>query len=304
MSPSKIEWTDETWSPVTGCTRVSAGCDHCFARRMAKRLAGRFGYPKDEPFAVTLHPSKLDAPLRWRKPRRVFVVSMGDLFHPDVPSIFLCEVFAVMAASPTHTFQILTKRPERMRDWLTRGPDPMWPFPNVWLGVSVEDQDAAEERIPLLLDTPAAVRFVSCEPLLGPVDLDQWTVRDLSECCTEHMPWLRQPDDPGDGPPSGGLDWVIAGGESGPRARPAHPDWFRGLRDQCQAAGVAFHFKQHGASEFIPAGHWRADWADRSARDAANWHRWPDGSWTNLHFADKQTAGRRLDGRTWDEVPS
>ena len=249
--PSKIEWTDETWNPVTGCTKVSAGCKHCYAERMAKRLEGRFGYPKKNPFEVTLHPDRLDEPLRWRKPRRVFVASMSDLFHAEIPDDFLDRVFDVMdppdgdPPSP-HVFMLLTKRPDRMRDyaWST------WakcPPKNVWLGVSVEDQASADERIPMLLETPAAARFVSCEPLLGPVDLrnlPSGTVYNtrcmdaLTAGSGSSTPWH--------------LDWIIAGGESGPGARPAHPDWFRSVRDQCAAAGVAFFMKQMGKKVPIP----------------------------------------------------
>ena len=210
---TKIEWTDESWNPVTGCTKVSAGCQNCYAERMAKRLRGRFGYPDDDPFRVTLHPDRLEQPLRWRKPRRVFVCSMGDLFHEDVPDEFIDQVFAVMALAKEHTFQVLTKRPERMKSylsdratyqrvrketeegdvcglyldslcgwefrqaqnqWWTNLPPDRWPLPNVWLGTSVEDQATADERIPQLLECPAAVRFVSCEPLLSSVDLTRW----------------------------------------------------------------------------------------------------------------------------------
>jgi len=275
MAKTNIEWTEETWNPVTGCTPVSAGCEHCYARRMATRLAGRCGYPKDEPFAITLHPDRLTQPLRWRKPRTVFVCSMGDLFHERVPSEFIDQVFAVMAACPQHTFQVLTKRPERMRDLLVhedvlcdisraasnmaqhelisedrydaidealRGDSSIWPPPNVWLGVSVEDQQTADERIPLLLQCPAALRFVSCEPLLGPVRLQ----RQLGfEYRHRHKDGSWFKPIPGSYPVRL-LDWLIVGGETGPGARPMHPQWARSIRDQCQAAGVPFFFKQWG----------------------------------------------------------
>jgi protein gp37 len=221
--------------------------------------------------------------LRWRKPRKVFVNSMSDLFHADVPDEFIARVWAVMSNAPRHTFQILTKRHGRMRsllssarfldlfdiewcalpDWNDRLPDPDrtpishlndGPLPNVWLGVSVEDQQRADLRIPALLDTPAAVRFLSCEPLLGPVDLSPWL--DIEVDC----------GDPSDGCPRPALGWVIVGGESGRGARPMHPGWARSLRDQCIAAGVPFHFKQ---------------WGGRTPK----------------------AAGRMLDGRTWDEYP-
>ena len=202
-----IEWTDETWNPISGCSRVSPGCEHCYAERMDHRLRGVAGEewrPWTAPNAaynVRLYPERLEAPLRWRKPRRVFVNSMSDLFHEEVPDEYIDRVFAVMALCPEHVFQVLTKRPERMRDYLSESPRvptsteyrvdeamdgicgergwhspglQAWPLPNVWLGVSVEDQRRADERIPLLLETPAAVHFLSCEPLLGPIDLSKW----------------------------------------------------------------------------------------------------------------------------------
>lgn len=245
-----IGWCDTTWNPVTGCTPVSLACDHCYAKRMAHRLAGRYGYPADEPFRVTLHPDRLYEPLRWRKPRRVFVCSMGDLFHEDVPVEFIAHVFGIMALTcpdswilgggrpipigEHHTFQILTKRPDRMRDILTSdgfpefigslcGVEPLMPMPHVWLGTTVENQYWADERIPILRETPAAVRFVSVEPILGPVYLDS------------HQG--------GTGHEAADLDWCICGGESGPGARPADPAWFRSLRDQCAVAEVPFFLK-------------------------------------------------------------
>ncbi len=228
---SKIEWTDKTWNPVTGCTPISGGCAHCYAKRMAQRLKGRCGYPAEDPFAVTLHEDRLDQPARWVKPRQVFVCSMGDLFHADVPDEFIDRVFSVICeCRGRHTFQILTKRPVRMLNWFDRARrvNPGWFSPHTgaldlwetWLGVSVEDQAAAKERIPLLLETPAAVRFVSCEPLLGWLDLVQW----LPE-----------------------LDWVIVGGENGPGARPMELEWARAIRDQCRDFGVPFFFKQAGS---------------------------------------------------------
>ena len=191
---SRIEWTDATWSPVTGCTPISEGCENCYARRMAKRLRGRCGYPTDEPFKVTLHPERLEEPLKWKKPRRVFVCSMGDLFHEDVPDEFIYEIWDVMVQSKQHTFLVLTKRPDRMKSFiekvmcnrmdyaLTFGGTPegkkarKWaqkPVQNVWLGVTAENQEQADKRIPILLQIPATVRFVSVEPMLGPIRLQR-----------------------------------------------------------------------------------------------------------------------------------
>jgi protein gp37 len=239
---TRIEWTSATWNPTTGCDRVSSGCDHCYALTLAKRLkaAGNRRYQVDgDPrrsgpgFGLTLHWDKIEQPLKWRDPRFVFVDSMSDLFHAKVPIEFIERVFGVMADASQHRFQILTKRPGRMASVLRRiCPDPI---PNVWLGTSVENQDWAEIRIPKLFETPAAVRFLSCEPLLGPLNI---------------KPWLA-PGDPGDaGTPhfneSRGIDWVIVGGESGPHFRAMDPEWARALRDQCQSAAVPFFFKQWG----------------------------------------------------------
>jgi len=228
---TKIQWTDETWNPVTGCTKISPGCAHCYADRMAKRLAGRCGYPADEPFRVTLHPNRLDQPLRWKKPRRVFVCSMGDLFHEDVPRPFIGEIWGVMASTPGNTFQILTKRPARMRQWvqdLHEWVHAEQPLTNAWLGVTAEDQQRADERIPLLLQTPAAVRFVSVEPMLGHIDLKDWGVPPLEWTIdTTRL-----------------LNWVIIGCESGPNRRPMKLEWAIDLVRQCKAAGVACFVKQ------------------------------------------------------------
>ena len=239
-----IEWTDAVWNPVTGCTKVSAGCKNCYAERDFHRP-----YPGRDFTDVRCHPERLDWPLHRRKPLRIFVNSMSDLFHEQVSSEFIDQVLIVMASARRHTFQILTKRANRMLECLhnpamggyiwdlanrKHGPfmGDLWPLPNVWLGVSVEDQKTADERVPLLLQTPAAVRFVSYEPALGLVDFERGGFSLLSPC--------KSPT----GKSWPGLDWVIAGGESGPGARPSHPDWFRSVRDQCQAAGVPFFMKQ------------------------------------------------------------
>jgi protein gp37 len=288
-----IEWTrgddgtpGATWNPVTGCTMVSAGCTNCYAMGLAgTRLAhhpSRAGLTRESggrpvwTGEVRLNEQWLDQPLRWRRPRRIFVCAHGDLFHEAVPDAWIDRVFAVMALAPQHQFQVLTKRPDRMQEYFKarREGDP-WaeaadyladrlglkdhpvvleprdiPLPNVWLGVSVEDQATADARIPHLLATPAAVRFVSAEPLLGPVDLT--AVKRWSPCSI--------PEYGGDGHellscllgPSR-LDWVIVGGESGPGARPMEAAWAESLRDQCRAAGVAFFMKQMAKKAPIPA---------------------------------------------------
>lgn len=231
---SAIEWTDQTWNPTTGCDQVSPGCDHCYALSMATRLKamGQPRYQRDgDPrtsgpgFALTMHADTLSTPLRWRTPRRVFVNSMSDLFHPRVSDQFLAQVWEVIAATPQHTYQILTKRHARLRSLFPRQQPPAPPLPHVHIGVSVEDQHHAHLRIPALLNTDIAVRFLSCEPLLAPVDLTTW---------------LQPPQPPR-------LDWVIIGGESGPDARPCDLDWIRSLITQCHAAGVAVFVKQLGS---------------------------------------------------------
>ncbi len=315
-----ISWTDATWSPVRGCSRVSEGCRNCYAERIAARFsdpgqpfhgfAVRHTAPRDSldqvggrragwTRKVEFQPDQLAIPLRWKKSRRIFCSSMTDIFHESLTNEQIAAVFGVMAACPQHSFQVLTKRAKRMREWFEwlRGPsentftmqqrgiasapntaralldaayevlgkarkpeldaawhspaiegDP-WPLPNVWLGVSVENQEAADERIPELLATPAAVRFLSCEPLLGPVNLtlhgsrikgwdEDWKYDTLNGC-----EWANPHSEVENGS-STRLDWVIAGCESGPGARPADPAWFRSLRDRCAAAGVPFFLKQ------------------------------------------------------------
>ncbi len=276
MATTAIEWTDRTWNPVRGCTRVSDGCRHCYAERVAYRFSGA-GLPYEglarkvngRPAwtGVLRHPTEdeLLQPLSWRKPARVFVNSMSDLFHEALPDEVIDRVFAVMALAPRHTFQILTKRPFRMAQYVTpmrrqrieeageriqpsRPPAhwhyvsdwsarlSTWPLPNVWLGVSCENQEAADARIPLLLQTPAAVRFVSAEPLLGPVDFSSWV-------------WMKTflAADGSGRIPTDELSWVIVGGESGPGARPCDVAWVRGIVKQCQAAAVPVFVKQLGA---------------------------------------------------------
>lgn len=218
-----ITWADSTYNPVTGCSPISEGCQHCFARTMAKRLQAMGSPGYEYGFEVTLHPERLDEPAHWRKPRRVFCVSMGDLFHEEVPGEFINRVWMSAFNAPRHTYLFLTKRPARLLEWTRRkAAATQWPIEDIWpdwmwLGVTAENQARADERIPILLDTPAAHRWISMEPLLGPVDL---------------RPWLSR------------LGWVVVGGESGPGYRPMNLDWVRDLRDQCAAARVPFHFKQ------------------------------------------------------------
>lgn len=214
---SAIEWTDATWNPVTGCTKISAGCDHCYAERFSERFRGTPGHPFEMGFDLTLRPGRLEQPLRWRRPRMIFVNSMSDLFHKDIPPEFIVRVFDTMERAHWHTFQVLTKRSSLMRDFLRRRYGAIAGPVHMWFGVSVED-GSKKSRIRHLHDAPAGVRFLSIEPLIAPMGKI-----DLM-----------------------GIDWVIVGGESGPGARPMDPTWVRDLRDQCVASGVAFFFKQWG----------------------------------------------------------
>ena len=246
--PTNIEWTDETWNPTTGCTKVSPGCAHCYIERTpAFRIAGR-RFDRKGHIPLQLHDDRLDRPLHWRKPRRVFVDSLSDLFHDDVPFDVLDQVFNTMLRTPQHQYQVLTKRPQRMQRYvcsrgqmitLARGPVRQfdnsevlnWPPKNAWLGVSVENQHFADERIPLLLETPAAVRFISAEPLLEAVDLTGLFAAHFENPASDAV-----------------LDWVIVGGESGPGARRFDLDWARSIVAQCQAAGVPVFVKQVGSN--------------------------------------------------------
>ncbi len=214
---SAIEWTDATWNPVTGCTKISPGCDNCYAERFAERFRGVPGHPYEQGFDLALRPARLHQPLAWREPRMIFVNSMSDLFHKAVPRAFVDEVFDTMEAAERHVFQVLTKRSSRMRDFVNERYGRRGAPPHIWLGVSVED-GARLSRVRHLRDTAATVRFLSVEPLIGPIGR-----LDLT-----------------------GMKWVIVGGESGPHARPMHPDWAREVRDQCVRAGVSFFFKQWG----------------------------------------------------------
>ena len=367
---SGITWTDTTWNPIRGCSRVSEGCRNCYAERVAYRFSGA-GQPYEGLVRVNaegvrqpqwngvvrvVEDHMLD-PLRWKKPRRIFVNSMSDLFHDGVSDETIALIFSVMGQAPQHTFQVLTKRPERMQKWISgedrvvdvydalvdssfgdrggaddraicRGQDRIsvphaeygqvfdwkWPLPNVWLGVSVEDQQAADKRIPLLLQSPAAVRWISAEPLLTPVEISEYAW--LPRAVRSDLPFppfltasaglhriKRNQHGAAWADVEGGplglkpdefevrkLDWVVAGGESGPGARPMEEAWARSLRDQCVAAGIPFHFKQWG--EWLPA---MCDGAPIDGQE--------------LNCSDdpirvgKHKAGRMLDGREWDEFP-
>ena len=216
---SAIEWTDATWNPVTGCTKISRGCDNCYAERFAERFRGVVGHPFASGFDLTPRPERLEQPLVWRRSRKIFVNSMSDLFHKELPRAFVDRVFDTMERATWHTFQVLTKRSSLMRDDLVHRYAGACGPPHIWCGVSVED-DRGKGRIPHLRNAPAGLRFLSIEPLIGPIGQI-----DLA-----------------------GIDWVIVGGESGPNARPISADWARDIRDQCVAAGVAFFFKQWGGS--------------------------------------------------------
>ena len=357
---SKIEWTDATWNPITGCTAISDGCKNCYAKRIYERF-------NNEPFStIRFHEDRLKVPLHWRKPRRIFVNSMGDLFHESVPFDFIDRALAIMAMCPQHTFMALTKRPGRMVEYFTdtglglRIGAHLMKFgrgnvgaecavidiahkltfgglKNLMLGCTVENQAAADERIPLLLATPAAKRFVSCEPLLGAVDLsdfaqcedcgklvrdygpntpdidpttgiDQMAAELIGRCGYCHSPF-KEPDEVEF---ALNLDLVIAGGETGPGARPAHPDWFRGLRDACQEASIPYFFKSFG--DWGPVG----DSTGKGIIVCSPEHgsRWgsfqADGTFIKGLFkvgcqhmlrVGKSRAGRMLDGREHNDMP-
>lgn len=378
---SKIEWLSTvnpdgsitpgaTWNPIVGCDKVSSGCAGCYAVDAVARVAAcqgpdsqyheltmiRGNGVRDWTGEIAFFAERLLQPLRWRRPRKIFVNSLSDLFHPGVSDYDRNLIFGAMAAARQHTFIVLTKRPDLMRKYMAdrdreskvsvalktlfmddpktlklpsfsvqglppgRLPD-LWPLPNVWMGVSVEDQRAADERVPLLLQTPAAVRFLSCEPLLGAVELrpewlrryrlaDDAVIRMMPQGFTYPHPdrgeWVHHN--------GSGIDWVICGGESGDKARPMHPDWARSLRDQCVGAGVPFFHKQNG--EWIGWEHQSGPFWKSIRGDEVDAHGWPDFNEDPPGWRDdyedqvvyqrvgKHAAGRDLDGRTWDEFPA
>jgi len=297
---SQIDWCDTTWEVTAGCTKISEGCNNCYACRMVatrlKHCADTEGLAEhtetgcDWTGEVRLLWHKLDEPMHWRKPYRIFVNSRSDLFQERVPEEFVNKVLLRISLTPRHTYIVLTKRPERAAEVLsrlalrhTRRDGTGWPLPNLWPGVSVENQQRADERLPALQETPAAARIVSVEPMLGPVDL---------------RPWLP------------GIDWVICGGESGPHARPIHPDWVRDLRDQCVEAQVPFWFKQWG--QWVPG---QADeLVERNGEMVPRWCFYQNNDWGvgyNHDFGNgvvaakvgKMAAGHLLDGQEWRQEP-
>jgi protein gp37 len=323
---TKIEWTNETWNPIVGCSKVSEGCQNCYAEKMAIRVRSMLANNITPSWVAYddvvdmdkkawngkthLVLSAFEKPFHWRKPRKVFVCSMGDLFHESVPFAWITNVFAVIMANPQHTFQILTKRPDRMLEWFNyiekieehevmQGPEKIrylayklydyktefnngnyWPLKNLWIGVSAENKEQANKRIPILFKISAAVRFVSIEPMLGAIDLDDFTYDGIGSLQNQ-------------------LDWVILGGESGHHARPLHPDWVRSIRDQCKATGIPFFFKQWG--EWIPVDHCDEDnyWAAKKSKEIGN------GIQKYLVFkVGKKRAGNLLDGKRYEEFPN
>ncbi|MFA5187519.1 MAG: phage Gp37/Gp68 family protein [Patescibacteria group bacterium] len=287
MGETRIEWCDKVWNPVTGCTPVSEGCANCYARRMATRLAGRCGYSEVDPFRVTFHPDKLNDPLKWKNPCRVFVGSMGDMGHPNVPPIWRAEVARFMRANQKHTYMVLTKRPgEWMRVFA----------PYAWLGVTAENQARAEERIPTLLSIPAGKHFVSVEPMLGGIALSALKIvppnRPIEETIFVDALRGRVFDSMGLERSCSKLDWVICGGETGPGARPLHPDDPRNMRDDCQLTQTPFFFKSWGE--------WSVDGIGRGeVRNVQG----PDATYRTMYRVGKARAGAMLEGREWREWP-
>jgi protein gp37 len=254
----KIEWTDEIWNPITGCSKISPGCQNCYAEKRAKKLKGRFGYPSDDPFKVTFHPDKLDQPLKWKKPRMIFVCSMGDLFHEEVNPEWIIQIIKSCIEANRkqykHCWLFLTKRPHNILKWREWGKDKYpqiiaWFQHKAWLGVTAENQEQADKRIPILLQIPAAVRFVSIEPMLSEVSLKNHVIHGKGEAWiyynfltgarTSYVQGIKE-EQPG----GNKLDWVICGCESGPKRRKTKYSWIMNLKDQCVDAKVPFFLKQ------------------------------------------------------------
>lgn len=341
-----IVWTDESWNPIRGCSLKSDGCKHCYAMGVAGRFSGP-GMPYEGLTVKTtqgvkwngqikLVPAVLTQPIKWQRPRLIFVNSMSDLFHDSVPEAYIDKVFAVMALAKRHIFQVLTKRPERMREYCQKlqsrafevagalmedgsicpfkedsqafhGADAeiqhaimRGPLPNVHLGVSVEDRATADERIRALCETPAAVRWISAEPLLGPIDIAPWLEKECPSChCTSnhpHCPMCKLDRVPV-------IHWIVAGGESGPKARPMHPEWVRVLQEQCEAAGAAFLFKQWGEWAGGTGGRSGFIYLQNGSNSCGdkNTHEWGCGAVSQR--VGKKAAGRMLDGMQHDGYP-
>lgn len=345
---TKIEWTNETWNPIVGCSKVSPGCDNCYAEKMAGRLSNipatydnyndnyskvvRWGqHPKKDDYyglgqwngKTHFIKSAIDKPIYWKKPRMIFVCSMGDLFHESVPFEWIDKVFTVMAYASRHTFQMLTKRPERMMEYINSDEtrerlsdsilnasypikgniyDPRekygWPLQNVWLGVTAENQKQADKRIRILIETKAVKRFVSIEPMLGIVDLSEYyfPYRLIKHVSRENRTKIIDL-----------LDWVICGGESGSKARPMHPDWVRSLRDQCEDSKTPFFFKQWG--EYIPSYS-----AGMNSESLDQWMQKFGNAWVKRSFkfpdgmvvvkVGRKQAGSKIDGIEHKQIPS
>ena len=337
---TKIEWTNETWNPIIGCNKISPGCDNCYAEKMAHRLkfnpktVGKYYFiTNNGKWTGEMHAfvDEFQKPLQWKNPRMIFVCSMGDLFHESVPFEWINRVFAVIASCQHHTFQILTKRPKRMKEYFDyinqesikyharevrnisyaesrinvmlsdisnlKIKDRKFPFNNLWLGVTTENQEQANKRIPILLQIPAAIRFVSCEPMLSNIDLTR--VSKLTGLGLKYInslsgiEWYNDIDSNNYNNWYGKLDWVICGGESGPKARPMHPNWVKSLRDQCKNAEVPFFFKQWGewtTSFMVPV-----DLSKVKNTSIDN---------TTYYKVGKKKAGRKLNGVEYNEFPN
>ena len=318
MGKTSISWAaspdgtpGSSWNVMSGCSAALPCYERCYARRMAQRLRGRFGYPQDDPFAVTLHPDRLEEPLHLKKPQRIFVSSMGDLFHPRVPWEFILRVFLVMEATPQHTYMLLTKRVGRMAWWannmnsLVRSRT--WPA-NVWAGVSITEAKYLP-WLDVLARVPAPARFVSLEPLLGDVNLTPWI--GCEECHgnpdRDIVCGCGNVADPTNGADPRDIDWVVCGGETGPGARPMNPEWVRSIRDQCEEAGVPFHFK--GWGEWFPRDQW--EWQpeltlpddDEAYQDGPNTKVFLDDAGVfPVHRVGRRAAGHLLDGVEHREV--
>jgi protein gp37 len=316
MAESKIEWTEKTWNPITGCTKISEGCRNCYAEPMANRLQAMGQIKYTHGFEkVVCHEKALEEPLKWKKPCKIFVCSMADLFHDDVPFDFIAKIFETMEKCPQHTFIVLTKRPERMVEFIggTSGAGlSAPPLPNVWFGVTAENQEQADKRIPILLQIPAAKRFVSIEPMLGPIDLTDLAEDFPGKGHTDediqggggHMDALYYDGNPIDDPRYEGatLDWVIVGGESGKNARPIHPNWVKTIRDQCNTEDIPFFFKQWGE--------WKTEYREGTKVDMEYLKdnqtvAMGDGKTNHVLYTrvGKKKAGRLLDGKEYSEAP-